>query len=209
MHSKNSTSDQNNASDRSFIDLARREQIIRSAIETIAELGYGGTSFARIAKRAKTSIGVISYHFAGKDELINQIVISIYAAGAKFMLPKIQTQKNASAALRAYIETNIEFIAKHPLEMLALAQILPNFRDEDGKLHYDHTKEEPVIASLEDLLSWGQKTGEFRSFERRVMAITIRRAIDGFPMQIATCPGLNVAEYARELATLFEMATRM
>jgi len=208
MHSKNSTSIQNNEPERSFIDQVRREQIIRAAIESIAELGYGGTSFAKIAKRAKISIGVIAYHFAGKDELINQTVISIYAAGTEYMLPRIQTRKNASQALRAYIETNIEFIARHPTEMLALAQILPNFRDEQGRLRYDRKQEEPIISSLEDLLSWGQSSGEFRVFDRKVMAITIRRAIDGFIPQIKDNPGLDVAAYAAELASLFEMATR-
>jgi AcrR family transcriptional regulator len=39
-------------SERSFTAQARRAQIVRAAIETIAELGYGQASFARIAERA-------------------------------------------------------------------------------------------------------------------------------------------------------------
>jgi hypothetical protein len=30
---------------------------------------------------------VISYHFAGKDELIRQVVADVFAAGAAFMRP--------------------------------------------------------------------------------------------------------------------------
>ena len=50
----------------SFIEKARRTQIIECAIETIAEVGYAQASLGQIAKRAQISKGVISYHFANK-----------------------------------------------------------------------------------------------------------------------------------------------
>ncbi len=38
-------------------------------------VGYGNTSFARIAKAAElSSTGIISYNFAGKDDLMREIV---------------------------------------------------------------------------------------------------------------------------------------
>jgi AcrR family transcriptional regulator len=55
--------------DRTFIETARRAQIMAAAIDTIAELGYGQASLARIAQRAGTSKGVICYHFVGNDDL--------------------------------------------------------------------------------------------------------------------------------------------
>ena len=199
----------NNTDDRSFIDLARREQIIQQAIETIASLGYSQTSLAKIAGRARISIGVITYHFSGKDELINQIVLSIFKAGSDYMTTRIKSKETAAASLREYIESNVEFISQHPEEMLALGQILPNFRDEKGDLVFDLKAEEPIIESLQEILKWGQKTGEFRVFNPRVMAITIRRAIDGIPVQLKADPDFNAGEYAGELATIFENACRM
>ncbi|MEV7908062.1 TetR family transcriptional regulator, partial [Streptomyces anulatus] len=47
---------------KSFIERARRAQIIASAIEVIAEHGFANASLARIAKHAGISKGVISYH---------------------------------------------------------------------------------------------------------------------------------------------------
>src|SRR5699024_12126000 len=50
---------------------ARRTQIITATIDVIADEGYGRASFSRIAERAGlSSTRLISYHFAGKDELI-------------------------------------------------------------------------------------------------------------------------------------------
>jgi AcrR family transcriptional regulator len=45
---------------RSFIEEARRRQIIASAVEVISEVGFGNASLARIAEHAGISKGVIS-----------------------------------------------------------------------------------------------------------------------------------------------------
>lgn len=56
---------------RTFTESARRAQIVTAAIEVIAEVGYAKASFSRIAKQAAlSSTGMISYHFAGKDDLV-------------------------------------------------------------------------------------------------------------------------------------------
>jgi TetR/AcrR family fatty acid metabolism transcriptional regulator len=54
--------------ERTFIETARRAQIAASAIDTIADVGFAGASFARIAERVGISGGLISYHFAGKHD---------------------------------------------------------------------------------------------------------------------------------------------
>ena len=61
--------------------------------------------------------------------------------------------------------------------------------------------------ALEGLLRQGQQEGDFRPFDLRVMAVTIRRAIDAVPPLLAANPDLDVKAYARELATLFDRAT--
>jgi TetR/AcrR family transcriptional regulator, fatty acid metabolism regulator protein len=192
----------------SFIEIARRAQIIECAIETIATLGYAQASLAQIAKRAGISKGVITYHFAGKDELIEQIIPEIYAAGARFMVPQIEAQSTAASMLRVYIQANIQFIHTHRVQMMAVMEIMTNFRTQDGHLRFDVHAEEPALAALERILSFGQHSGEFRSFDMRVMALTIRRAIDALPPLITAFPDLNVTSYTQELVTLFDRATR-
>ncbi len=46
--------------ERTFIETARRAQIVVAAIDTIAEFGYAGASFAHIAERLGISRGLIS-----------------------------------------------------------------------------------------------------------------------------------------------------
>ena len=193
---------------RSFIEIARRGQIVECAIETIAELGYAQASLAQIAKRAKISKGVISYHFTSKSDLMQQIISDVFTMGGAFMQPRIAAEKTTSGMLRAYIESNIAFMRTHRPHLVALVDIVTNARADDGKPLLDASKYDPAIAELGALLQGGQERGEFGPFSPSVMAVSIRAAIDAIPPQMARKPDLDLDSYARELADLFERATR-
>jgi AcrR family transcriptional regulator len=206
MRSEINTSGQD---DRSFIETARRAQIIECAIDAIAELGYENASLAEIAKRAGVSKGVISYHFAGKKELIDEIAKSVIEKHSVVMIPRILAEQSAAGMLRAYIESNLEFLGSHRKDILAVMHIAAGARGDDGKLMLglDLTFE-PAVHALEKILRLGQERGEFRKFSTRVMAVTIRNAIDLLSPQLAAYPKLDLKLYADEWATLFDLATR-
>jgi len=83
---------------------ARRSQIVAATIEVIADLGYGQTSFARIAERAGlSSTRLISYHFAGKDELIAAVAADVLASIGRYMAQRVGAATSAAGRLRAYI----------------------------------------------------------------------------------------------------------
>jgi AcrR family transcriptional regulator len=187
-----------------FTETARRAQIVEAAIDTIAEVGYAHASFARIAKRAGlSSTGLISYHFASKDELIEQVVTTIFHMIEQFMAQRMEQQSSAADALRTYIQANAAFIGAHRTQMKTLLDIFMH-----GGLHYDETTERTVVSPIEEILRWGQASGEFRAFDTRVLAVVIQRAVDGLPFLLATYPDLDVDAYAREVVTLFELATQ-
>jgi TetR/AcrR family fatty acid metabolism transcriptional regulator len=192
----------------SFIEAARREQIIRCATETIAELGYARASLAEIAKREGISKSVISYYFASKDELIRQIIDDVYATGRTFMTARLETQTNATDALRAYLRSNVEFMGAHRTKLLALVEIVASFRTEDGHTAFGPELGATAVTELEGLLRWGQDSGEFRAFSPPVMAITIRAAIDALPWRLAGATELELDAYAGELIDMFDLATR-
>ena len=191
-----------------FTEEARRAQIIQCTIDTIAEVGYARASLAEIAKRAGISKGVISYHFAGKDELIERVVDHVYHRGAEQMTPLLQRQSTMVATLRAYISGSIEFIRDHPREVAVLTDIFANYRTAEGTLRYGMHTDEPLLAPLRELFEAGQQSGEFREFSPAVMARVLRTAIDSTAPQILVFPHFDPDTYARELVTLFDLATR-
>lgn len=202
------TENRSSGQEPTFIERARRAQIVEAAIETIASAGYAGASLARIASRAGISKSVISYHFHGKDELVGEVIKAAIAKANAVMRPRVTMQRSYSAALRAYIESNLAFMAAYPNHVIALLNISASTyagRREDPKAALGLGN---AVSELEELLRRGQRATEFRDFSPRVMAVTIRNAIDALPLMLATDRKLDLEKYAHELATTFELATR-
>jgi AcrR family transcriptional regulator len=192
-------------SGRTFIDEARRAQLIQCTIDAIDELGYQRASLAEIAKRAGITKAAIFYHFASREELIREVVTAITAKGAAFMLPRIHAATTPTEALSAYIQAFVDAIALNTADIRALFAIGHNIadpRDQDPALR------DASLAPIEDILRGGQEQGEFREFDTRTMALTITAALEAIGPQTARYPDLDLTAYARDLVTIFERATR-
>jgi AcrR family transcriptional regulator len=187
--------------DLTFTEAARRKQIVAGAIETIAELGYARASFAQIAKRAGlSSPGLISYHFAGKDDLIGQVVADIYATGGAVVRPFGEGATTAMDELRAYVEGSIAFYDSHRSHMKALIQILMGHPE--ARSRWVDAPNAAELDGLEQLLARGQRDGEFRDFPARTVAVIIRQLLSGALQHLLTEPDLDLAGYTRELVAV-------
>jgi AcrR family transcriptional regulator len=190
---------------RSFVSSARRAQIVEAAIDTIADVGYANASLARIAARLGISKGVISYHFAGKDDLIAEMVSQVLHRARAYMQRRLETQTTGPEILRAYIESNLEYMRDNPNQLNAVVEIVratiagatsPFTGDRDGAVHL-----------LAGLLTRFQASGDFRAdFDPISMAIAIRAVIDAAPGRLAD-PAFDIDQYTRQAATIFQRAT--
>jgi AcrR family transcriptional regulator len=195
----------NAASTRSVTSASRRAQIVAATIEVIAEDGYRSASFAGIAERAGlSSTRLISYHFAGKADLIAAVVDDVVAAIGRCVGERVAAEATAAGQLRAYVEGVVSFTATHRAQMRALLQILLSGALPAGSAGTDVA----VPSHLEALLRRGQAAGEFRDFDPRVMALAVQRSVESLPFALESDPDLDCAAFARELVTLFELATR-
>jgi AcrR family transcriptional regulator len=194
-----------------FIEIARRNQIVAAAIDTIAEVGYARASLARIAARAHISRGLISYHFTGKDDLIRRVVHDVIEEGMAYMQPRILAETTASGFLRAYIESNLAFIRDHRNAMVAIVEIARNGVTADGQRpYYDHAEVIQAVPVLGDHLARFQRAGELRpDFDPKAIAVAIRAAIDAVSPRLVFDPDFDIDNYAREIATTFDLATRI
>ncbi|WP_330229995.1 TetR family transcriptional regulator [Nocardia sp. NBC_00508] len=194
---------------RSFIEEARRRQIIAAAVEVISEVGYGSAALARIAEHAGISKGVISYHFAGKDDLMTQLVIQLYVSAAEYIAPRVGAAVGARAQLLAYLESNLGFIDANTTYVAALVEVVTNLRDPEGNPKFASADgERDIIVPLVDILTEGQRAGEFGEFDSLLMAKSIRDAIDGAAGRAVREPDFAMAPYSAHLCKLFDMATR-
>jgi AcrR family transcriptional regulator len=190
---------------RSFVSSARRTQIVEAAIETVAEVGYTNASLSRIAVRLGISKGVISYHFAGKDDLIAEIVSQVLEKARASMQPRIEAQTTGPDMLRAYIESNLEFMRDNPNQLSALLEIV-RATIAGAKSPFSGNPE-AAVHILAELLTRFRTAGDFRAdFDPTAMAIAIRAVIDAAPGRL-TDPAFDIDQYAREAVTIFDRAT--
>lgn len=190
-----------------FVEQARRRQIVDAAVATLAELGYAKTSFARIAERAGISPALISYHFATKDRLLRQVVVDITAAMDRAITAEVGDAPSYRIALRRMIEAQVRYFAEHTTEVLALGHIFGRGGDDSlgDDLADDRSR---TLAELEGMFSEGQAEGEFRSFALRPMAVTLLAALEAVPGELLRRDGTDVDAYASALADIFDAAVR-
>ena len=165
----------------SFIEEKRRNQIVEIAIQTIATQGFSQASLAEIAKKAGISKGVISYHFDGKEELVEEILRSLLRKPADFIKERVSRAASAVEKLRAYVEANFEFMKMNRVGYVALVDLWGQ-RD-SGRNSLNADAYEPSRHYLAHILEEGQRTGEMRAFPVMPTASLIQGAIDGVMLQ--------------------------
>jgi AcrR family transcriptional regulator len=192
----------------SFIELARRQQLIEATIAAVAEEGYAGASLAKVASRAKISKSVVVYYFGTKDVLVETTVREIYQDIWKFLQPRFEAESTARGQLRTYIEAEFAYLEQNRARLLTISYLLMNHRNRRGALYLREEAEKINLQVLGGMLENGQKRGEFRAFAVKPMAATLMHAINGALEQWVVDPRLSLAEYAQELVTIFDLATR-
>ncbi|MED7925032.1 TetR/AcrR family transcriptional regulator [Nonomuraea sp. LP-02] len=191
---------------RSFIEDARRAQIVAAAIDVIADVGFAQASLARIARHAGISKGLISYHFAGKDELMTEVVVVTYTAIADHVLAEMKGIESPTELLRTHVLSVAAYMRGQRKGLKALGEIFGNLRDADGSPRFGIRTNEEIYRSLESIYRAGQATGEFRDFDVRVMAVTHSAAVDAMFAYWVAHPEHDLDEHARQLADLLERA---
>lgn len=188
-----------------FIEDARRAQILDAAIRVIAEQGYAAASMGRIAERIDVSRALINYHFRTRTALIDAVVEDCYAAGHRAIRPAMDASGSAAGMLDAFIAGSVAFYRAEPHRIGALGEIIA------GTLKSDYR---PVAARLQGeldalalLFQEGQRAGEFRTFDPAIMAGVVRGALDGLLRDWARDPGLDLDHYRDELITTLRQAT--
>ena len=189
---------------RTFTESGRRAQIVASAIGVIAEVGYANASFSRIAKHAGlSSTGMISYHFAGKDDLYAACVTEIEQVTGAYMNPRIDAADGHVGKLRAYVESNVALVGEHPAEVRALIDMVKNAGSQSAAVN-------GRLAVFEEHFRTGQEAGDFRPFDTRTVALALTGGLDAVVATAAAAAMTDSTELARlgrELADLYVRAT--
>jgi TetR/AcrR family transcriptional repressor of bet genes len=194
----------------SFIAEARREQIIEATIATLDEIGYVNASLAQIAKRAGISTPLISYHFSDKNDLINQTLTTLLSEANAYVTERLKEGRTAREKLRIFIEARLAYQGTHSKHNVALIEIVFNARTPDNVPYYklSDDEEDPVAYALEQLLTEGQASGEFREFDVHAMTSAIQGAIGEYLADQYLIAIVSLETYCAEIFEIFDRATK-
>lgn len=202
--------DKNESEKQSFIAEARRAQIVGAAIKTLDEIGYVQASLAQIAKRAGISTALISYHFADKEDLMNQVLINLLEESTAYVLEKVSQHNTPQSKLDAYIIASLAYQGTHPAHNSALLEIIFNARTPDKVPYYklSDDDDEPLLNELQQILHSGQDQGVFGEFNVNVMSSLIQGAIGEYMLSTGVAKKIDLEAYSSELVRIVQKTVK-
>ncbi len=89
------------------IEETRRGQLIEVTIDSLAELGYVGTTLAQIASRAGVSTGLVAHYFGDKDGLLDAAFRSLARRVSDHARSRMRLISTPRARIQAVIDANL------------------------------------------------------------------------------------------------------
>ncbi|HEY1709848.1 MAG TPA: TetR/AcrR family transcriptional regulator [Rhizomicrobium sp.] len=138
---------------------AKRAELLDAAISLIAEDGFAGVSLRKVAERAGTSTGAVTYYFANKEALMAAVLESrfdIFDA----MLKGREGEVDVKTGLQRWLDWTK---ADMPGEWLASFQMLAQARHDPALAEVFQRRYARYRAVFAALLAKGQRQGSIRT----------------------------------------------
>src|SRR5260370_24813992 len=86
---------------------ARRRQLVEVTIDSLAELGYVGTTLAQIATRAGVSPGLVAHYFGDKDGLFDAAFRALARRVGNHVRARLRQVSTPRGRVQAVIDANL------------------------------------------------------------------------------------------------------
>jgi len=178
----------------SFIEEARRKQILEIAMNRIINYGYENFSIQEIANEANVTKGVIYYHFKGKEELIGTLFANINNELFEYRAKLVEKQKSAVKKLETHVLETFAFLTQNHNKLVAILKIGLDLKSpKASKNLFGHEATGRCNNFIEKILSDGIKSGEFLDIDPKSAAPIIQAAADGLLLQwLSGAEGLDL-----------------
>lgn len=174
---------------RSFIEEARRTQILDAALALFAERGYNETSLADIAGAVGVSKGVVSYHFDGKTELGSEALRHMLRRYADYVRDRLAAKSSLRDKLLELPAACIDFVARNPSDYLVYLDTIGSFGTATERQKFMAWADAGMRGLICDLLAQAMQAREIPRFPIQPLADVVQAAVDGLTEQSAVAPG--------------------
>jgi betaine-aldehyde dehydrogenase len=177
----------------------RRTQLIEVTIDSLAEVGYVGSTLAQIASRADVSPGLVAHYFDDKDGLLEAAFRTLSRRLFEQLDARMRQSHTPRGRIQAIIDTNLgpqEFTQRTGAAWLAFWGQVPHVH---GLKRVQNAYQKRMVSNLRYALVRLLAVAEARS-----LASTIAAMIDGVWLRAALSNWAEAdSESARDLLTAF------
>ena len=165
---------------------SRREELLRAALDVIADRGFGDTRIADVAERAGTSPALVIYYFQTKDNLLTEAVRLAEDLWYDYGFRRVAAVTGATARLGELVATSfmppseVGFPDLGALWVDLWARSLRHADVARVRQEFD-ARWRQVIA---DAVVEGQTAGEFAPVDPAEFATALSALIDGLAVQL-------------------------
>lgn len=178
-----------NADEPSFVEIARRKQILDAACQLFGEKGFQKTSLSDIAAAIKVSKGVISYHFDGKDDLGEQVLRHGLRNYSRFVKDQLAFYNSATEKLLRFPGACFAYVKEHQTDYLIYTDTQSSFASlQDRRLflaEQDRGLRQLLISMVED----AKAEGGINDIDPGPVADILQAVVDGFSGMECADPG--------------------
>ncbi len=148
---------------KSIIEDIRKDQIIESAIDALASVGYTKTTLDQIAETADISRGVITYYFRSKDQLISEVMNRILTDQKQIIMGRVDEAASPRERLAEYIGASIDHMKSDRRHYEAQVELWSNL---EYKKEFNQKIYRGCIEIVSKILKEGIEAGVFRDVGR-------------------------------------------
>jgi TetR/AcrR family transcriptional regulator, fatty acid metabolism regulator protein len=174
---------------RSFIEEARRTQILDATLTLFAERGYNETSLSDIASAVGVSKGVVSYHFDGKTELGSEALRHMLRRYGEYVRERLAQKTSLRDKLLELPAACIDFVARNPSDYLVYLDTIGSFGTATERQKFMAWADAGMRGLICELLGQAQQSREIPRFPAQPLADVVQAAVDGLTEQAAVAPG--------------------
>lgn len=171
-----------------FIEIARRQQILEVALTMFADKGFHQTSLAEIASELKISKGVISYHFNGKSDLGQEVIRHIIRKLSKTIQERVDRQNTGRDKLLEFVSACIDYMDTHRTDYLTYMDTMGCFGSMQEKRDMFAWANRNTREVLVGLIKEGQADGSIGKIHAQNSADVLQSIMDGLMEATAAEP---------------------
>ncbi|AJT42972.1 hypothetical protein UM93_07920 [Psychromicrobium lacuslunae] len=188
-----------------FAEQARREQLINVTIELIAQNGAARTSLQSIAEAASITKAAVLYHYPSKQAVIQAAYEVVRTGLIEHMRQKITAADGPSAAVEAYLTSQLAYLTEHPHHVRVMAE---SFNDPTSGIS-EHTDTETRWRPLAELIARAQQAGEYEaSANASTHAIIYGGAVDALTAETLSNPDFSLKSGAIGIIEILHAFTK-